>query len=270
MTDPNSYNIEPRGAFGAAVPARVSGVNETLLAALLDLVQDVRDDRDRLLKELASSARENASFKVAAETYRDQRDKERQNTEETRLNLEALEADQEKLSATVAENKELRAAKSAYAKRLKAVREKLQRKTQDWNEAIRSAHEKQGIIDKLQKELHNATVGASDTRIERDAALADVDKLQAELASSGDKVANLEKELADANKKLAAQSSPEVKAAPRVVNVESADMEGVRRHLETARTNFEDDPDKCLRALNRAHSIITTSAEKEGGDRGDE
>ena len=53
-----------------------------------------------------------------------------------------------------------------------------------------------------------------------------------------------------------------------MVNGGDVDAEGALRHLETARTHFEDDPDKCLRALNRAHTILTTPVKKEeeGGD----
>lgn len=210
MTDSNQHGFAPRGAGGATVPARVSGVNETLLTALLDLVNDIRADRDRLLKELASAARETASLKVAAESYRDKWDKEHEKV----LSLE-------------------RAAEEAGEPR--------------------PTPESQ-VVD----------------REKLDSALADVDKLQTELAEATDKVTVLEKNRAESNKKLAQQSSREVKTITRVVNVDGVDMEGVRRHLETARTNFEDDPDKCLRALNRAHSILTTSAEEKGGDRGDE
>lgn len=274
MTDSNQDGFEPRGAFGAAVPARATGVNETLLAALLDLVKDIREDRDRLLKELASAARETASFKVSAESYRDKWDKEFQKrlsleraaeeAGEPRPTPESQVVDREKLDSAIAENKELREKASAYAKQVKSLKEKLERKTKDWDEAVRSAHEKQEIIDKLRKQIHNASVGAQDTRIERDAALADVDELQAELAEVNDRVAVLEKHLAEANKKLAQQSVREVKTVTRVVNGGDVDVEAVRRHLETARTHFEDDPDKCLRALNRAYTILTTPVEKEG------
>ena len=273
MTDQKPDYFEPRGAFGAAVPARATGVNETLLAALLDLVKDVRADRDRLLKELAAAARETASFKVSAESYRDKWDKEHQKVlsleraaEEAgqpRPTTEAQETDREKLDSALAENKELREKSSAYAKQVKSLKEKLERKTKDWDEAVRSAHKKKEIIDKLRKQIHNASVGAQDTRIERDAALADVDELQAELAEANDKVAVLEKHRAEANKKLAQQSQREVKTITRVVNGGDVDAEGVLRHLETARTHFEDDPDKCLRALNRAHTILTTPVKKE-------
>lgn len=280
MTDSNQHSFEPRGAFGAAVPARVTGVNETLLTALLDLVNDIRADRDRLLKELASAARETASLKVAAESYRDKWHKEHEKVlsleraaeeaGEPRPTPESQVVDREKLDSALAENKKLREKSSAYAKQAKSLKEKLERKTKDWDEAVRSAHEKQSTIDGLRKELDIAAGMLNERESERDAALADVDKLQTELAEATDKVTVLEKNLVEANKKLAQQSSREVKTITRVVNVDGADMEGVRRHLETARTNFEDDPDKCLRALNRAHSILTTSAEKKGGDRGDE
>ena len=153
MTDQKPHYFEPSGAFGAAVPAQAIGVNETLLAALLDLVKDIRADRDRLLKELAAAARETASFKVSAESYRDKWDKEFQK----RLSLEraAEEAgaprptpesqvvDREKLDSALAENKKLREKASAYAKQVKSLKEKLERKTKDWNDAVRSAHEKQ-------------------------------------------------------------------------------------------------------------------------------
>ena len=280
MTDSNQHGFAPRGAFGAAVPAQADGVNETLLAALLDLVNDIRADRDRLLKELASVARDAASYKVSAESYRDKWDKEHQK----RLSLEraAEEAgqprptpesqvvDRGKLDSALAENKELREKSSAYAKQVKSLKEKLERKTKDWDEAVRSAHEKQSTIDELQKKFNDADADANEAARELDAALADVDKLQAELAEANDKVAVLEKHRAEANKKLAVKPPREVKTVTRVVNGGDVDAEGALRHLETARTHFEDDPDKCLRALNRAHTILTTSAEKKGGDRGDE
>lgn len=281
MTDSNQHGFEPRGAFGAAVPTQAYGVNETLLAALLDLVKDIREDRDRLLKELASAAREAASFKVSAESYRDKWDKERQKVllleqaaegeaVEPRPNPEARETDRAKLDSSLAENKKLREKASAYAKQVKSLKEKLERKTKDWNDAVRSAHEKQSTIDELQKKFNDADADANEAARELDAALADVDKLQAELAEAHEQVSVLEKHRAEANKKLAVKPPREVKTVTRVVNGGDVDAEGALRHLETARTHFEDDPDKCLRALNRAHTILTTSAEKKGGDRGDE
>lgn len=274
MTDQKSDYFEPRGAFGAAVPAQAIGVNETLLAALLDLVKDVRADRDRLLKELAAAARETASFKVSAESYRDKWDKERQKvllleqaaeeeTAEPRPNPEARETDRAKLVSALGANKELREKASAYAKQVKSLKEKLERKTKDWNDAVRSAHEKQSTIDELKKKFNDADTDANEAARELDAALADVDKLQAELAEANDKVAVLEKHRAEANKKLTQQSLREVKTITRAVNGGDVDVEGVLRHLETARTHFEDDPDKCLRALNRAHTILTTPLKKE-------
>lgn len=254
-----------------------NGVNETLLAALLDLVKDIREDRDRLLKELASAARETASFKVSAESYRDKWDTEHQKVllleqaaeEEAaapRPNPEAQETDRAKLDSALAENKKLREKASAYARQAKALKEKLERKTKDWNEAVRSAHEKQSTIDELQKKFNGADADANEAARELDVALVDIDKLQTELDEANDKVSFLEKNLAEANKKLAQQSVREVKTVTRVVNGGDVDAEGVLRHLETARTHFEDDPDKCLRALNRAHTILTTPAkEKEGG-----
>ena len=172
---------------------------------------------------------------------------------EPRPNPEARETDRAKLDSSLAENKKLREKASAYAKQVKSLKEKLERKTKDWNDAVRSAHEKQSTIDELKKKFNDADADANEAARELDAALADVDKLQAELA--------------EANKKLAQQSLREVKTVTRVVNGGDVDAEGVLRHLETARTHFEDDPDKCLRALNRAHTILTTPAkEKEGGD----
>ena len=280
MTDSNQHGFEPRGAFGAAVPAQAIGVNETLLAAFLDLVKDVRADRDRLLKELAAAARETASFKVSAESYRDKWDKERQKVllfeqaaeeeaTEPRPNPEARETDREKLASALAENRKLREKASAYVKQAKSLKEKLERKTKDWNEAVRSAHEKQSTIDALQQKLDVAVDKLNGRGRELDATLADVDKLQAELAEANDKVAVLEKHRTEANKKLAVKPPREVKTITRVVSGGDVDVEGVLRHLETARTHFEDDPDKCLRALNRAHTILTTPVKK-GGDRGDE
>lgn len=276
MTDSNQHGFEPRGAFGAPVTDQSTGVNETLLAALLDLVKDVRADRDRLLKELAAAARETASFKVSAESYRDRWDKEHQKVllleqaaeeeaAEPRPNPEAQETDREKLDSALAANKKLREKSSAYAKQVKSLKEKLERKTKDWNEAVGAAHRKQSTIDGLRKELDIAAGMLNERESERDAALADVDKLQAELAEANDKVAVLEKHRAEANKKLAQQSVREVKTVTRVVNGGDVDAEGALRHLETARTHFEDDPDKCLRALNRAHTILTTPVEKEAG-----
>lgn len=277
MTDQKPHYFEPRGAFGAAVPAQAYGVNETLPAALLDLVKDIRADRDRLLKERASVAREAASFKVSAESYRDKWDKEHQKVlllekaaeeeaAEPRPNPEARENDRAKLDSSLAENKKLREKASAYAKQVKSLKEKLERKTKDWNDAVRSAHEKQSTIDELKKKFNDADADANEAARELDAALADVDKLQAELAEANEKVAVLEKHHAEANKKLAEQSSREVKTVTRVVNGGDVDAEGVLRHLEAARTHFEDDPDKCLRALNRAYTILTTPAkEKEVG-----
>ena len=279
MTDQKPDYFEPRGAFGAAVPAQAYGVNETLLAAFLDLVKDIRADRDRLLKELASAARETASFKVSAESYRDKWDKERQKVllleqaaeeeaAEPRPNPEARETDRAKLDSSLSENKKLREKASAYAKQVKSLEEKLDRKTKDWNEAVRSAHEKQSTIDELQKKFNDADADANEAARELDAALADVDKLQAELAEANKQVSVLEKHRAEANKKLAVKPPREVKTVTRVVNGGDVDAEGALRHLETARTHFEDDPDKCLRALNRAHTILTTPVEKEeeGGD----
>ena len=260
MTDSNQHGFAPRNAFGAPVTDQSTGVNETLLTALLDLVKDIRADRDRLLKELASAAREAASFKVSAESYRDKWDKEHQKVllleqaaeeeaVEPRPNPEARETDRAKLDSSLAENKKLREKASAYAKQVKSLKEKLERKTKDWNDAVRSAHEKQSTIDELQKKFNDADADANEATRELDAALADVDKLQAELA--------------EANKKLDQQSLREVKTVTRVVNGGDVDAEGVLRHLETARTHFEDDPDKCLRALNRAHTILTTPVKKE-------
>lgn len=275
MTDPDQHVFKARSV--PQCPVQAAGVNETLLAALLDLVKDVRADRDRLLKELASAARETASFKVSAESYRDKWDKERQKVllleqaaeEEAavpRPNPEERETDREKLVSALAANKELREKSSAYAKQAKSLKEKLERKTKDWNEAVRSAHEKQGTIDELKKKFNDADADANEAARELDAALADVDKLQAELAEANDKVAVLEQHRAEANKKLAQQSVREVKTVTPCGQRGDVDAEGVLRHLETARTHFEDDPDKCLRALNRAYTILTTPAkEKEGG-----
>ena len=243
MTDQKPHYFEPRGAFGAAVPAQEYGVNEKLLAALLDLVKDIRADRDRLLKELASVAREVASFKVSAESYRDKWDKEHQKVlllekaaeeeaAEPRPNPEARETDRAKLDSALAENKKLREKASAYAKQVKSLKEKLERKTKDWNDAVRSAHEKQSTIDELQKKFNDADADANEAARELDAALADVDKLQAELAEANDKVAVLEKHRAEANKKLAQQSVREVKTVTRVANGGDVDAEGVLRHLE--------------------------------------
>ena len=51
MTNERIDLTVPRAVIGTAVPARGGEINEMLLHVLLELVQDVRDDRDRLLKE---------------------------------------------------------------------------------------------------------------------------------------------------------------------------------------------------------------------------
>lgn len=113
MTDPDQHIFEPRGAFGVAAPAQATGVNEIILAALLDLVQDMRADRDRLLKQLIAGA-------TSAPTGQQRADQQ-----------QAADAEREKAKEKLAS---LRSAKLV-------VEHKLKRKTEECDRAIAEVHE---------------------------------------------------------------------------------------------------------------------------------
>ena len=256
-----------------------------LTPLVLDLVGDVRAERDRLLEELhqaelrlaaqnATNSALEAALTLAKKQLEDKTALSAENAESQQDHDEAHDREltaarnrnaalqKELATATKKASKcevELAETKQALQKSRKhaaAMEDKLARKTVDHNRAMELLYERTDERDK-----------AADRATAHEQAIED---LKRSLGEAKQKRATLEKELADANKKVADQSSREVKAAPRVINVDGADMEGVRRHLETARVNFEENPDKCLRALNRAHAILTTSAEKEGDDRGNE
>ena len=121
MTDPDQPIFGTRGAFGVAAPAQATGINETILAALLDLVQDVRADRDRLLKELIAGA----TSKPTVQQRADQQ--------------QAADAEREKAKEKLAA---LRSAKLV-------VEHKLKRKTEECDRAIAEVHECRASADKL-------------------------------------------------------------------------------------------------------------------------
>ena len=127
----------PRAMIGTALPARGGEMNEALLHALLELVQDVRDDRDRLLKE------RNAGLDGAPQVDEQQ----------------AAAAEREKAKEKLAE---LRSAKIV-------VERKLKRKTEECNRAIAEVHEWREQSDKLRDRIvtANEAVLRQEAEIER-------------------------------------------------------------------------------------------------------
>lgn len=137
MTNERIDLTVPRAMIGTAVPARGGEMNEALLHALLELVQDVRDDRDRLLKE------RNADLAGAPQVDEQQ----------------AAAAEREKAKEKLAE---LRSAKLV-------VERKLKRKTEECNRAIAEVHEWREQSDKLRDRIvtANEAVLRQEAEIER-------------------------------------------------------------------------------------------------------
>lgn len=137
MTNERINLTVPREVIGTAVPARGGEINEALLHVLLELVQDVRDDRDRLLKE-----------RIAGLDGAPQVDVQ-----------QASAAEREKAKEKLAE---LRSAKLV-------VEHKLKRKAEECDRAIAEVHEWREQSDKLRDRIvtANETILRQEAEIER-------------------------------------------------------------------------------------------------------
>ena len=137
MTNERINLTVPREVIGTAVPARGGDLNEALLHVLLELVQDVRDDRDRFLKE-----------RIAGLDGAPQVDVQ-----------QASAAEREKAKEKLAE---LRSAKLV-------VEHKLKRKAEECDRAIAEVHEWREQSDKLRDRIvtANETILRQEAEIER-------------------------------------------------------------------------------------------------------
>lgn len=141
MTNERIDLTVPRAVIGTAVPARGGEINEALLHVLLELVQDVRDDRDRLLKERIAG-RDGATARTPQVDVQ-----------------QASAAEREKTKEKLAE---LRSAKLV-------VEHKLKRKAEECDRAIAEVHEWREHADKLRDRIEaaNETVDQQGAEIDR-------------------------------------------------------------------------------------------------------
>lgn len=166
MTNERGDLAAPRAVISTAVPARGGDLNEALLHALLELVQDVRDDRDRLLKE------RNAGLDGAPQVDEQQ----------------AEAAERGKAKEKLAE---LRSAKLV-------VEHKLKRKAEECDRAIAEVHEWREHADKLRDR-----VGAANETVDRQEAEIETLKKQVveatnELKDAYNEITRLEEQAAEA------------------------------------------------------------------------
>ena len=257
--------------------------HEAFLRLVENLAQDhsyVKVERNELRFELSEyqAKVDSLTSQLEAERALHTADADEQSTdEELAAKLEQALEENEKLK-TAFDAEEKRTARAARAR--KVAREKLERKTAEYNELLTELHEARAQLEKVRAadagdaqrvaQLNDNLDVAQRTLEEYKTALEEItEQLEAEkndhaqskkqlseLASLQEK---LEKSLTDAAQKddLIKELRAQLDAAgcPQP-DASTVDVAGVRRHLENAKRTFDEDPDKCYRAITRAQKLL--------------
>ncbi|MEH0147440.1 hypothetical protein V6D40_07185 [Corynebacterium sp. Q4381] len=276
-----------RQAFPDKEEQRPVATRSDIIRELLPLVGDLRashahvlDENKRLQNERDTKSALVATLEAALAATRLQvKELERQDNaaENTRLAKEVV-ALKNQLAGAKADAAEARRARQA-------IDEKLKRKTADHdmatktllanNDEIRKALEQRDVakaeVDRLQKDYEAARqdfkeIQADNNTLtkERDAAEAEARRVNAEMLD----IVTRERQVIEENQELKSQIEQlrEAVATSEGAPPQSGQTvaeEGLRRHLETAVAQFEEAPDKSLRAITRALSLLNHPAEKE-------
>lgn len=237
------------------------GRDDDLTPLVLDLVGDVRAERDRLLEELHQ-----AQFRLAAQnatnsaleaaltlTKKQLEDKGALSTENAESQPDRDDAHDRELAAVKNRNaalqKELTTATKQVSKcevdlaeakqalqksrkRTAAVEDKLARKTEDHKRAMELLHER---TDERDKAADRAT--AHEKTIE-----------------------DLKRSLEEADQKIAAlENAPET----HVASGEGVDVVALRRHLSAVAKHFDGDSNNAMRSLMRAMKVVGLEEEEQ-------
>lgn len=270
-----------------------STARQDIIDQLLPLVGDLRASHARLLDETKRLQTERDTKSALVATLEAALDA-------TRLQVNKLQQrDNEELAKADTENKRLAKEVDALKKKLAGAKadadearrarqdtdEKLKRKTTDHdmatealharNDELKSAHEQRdaakAAADRLQKDYEAARQDFKEIQAEnntltkeRDEAAAEARRVTAEKADvwgSRKRVIKENDELKSQIERLreslaTSEGEPQKSGQPVAETV-------LRRHLETAVAQFEEDPDKSLRAITRTLFLLNHPAEKE-------
>lgn len=256
---------------------RLVATRQDIVEELLPLVGDLRvshahilDENKRLQTERDAKSALVATLEAALAA--------------TRLQVKELEQKNPESAETAAENKRLAKEVDALKKKLagaKADADEARRARQATealharNDEIKSAHEQrdaakaeakrlQEDYEAARQELKQIQVDNATLTKERDNAEAEARRVTAEKADvwgSRKRVIKENDELKSQIERLreslaTSEGEPQKSGQPVAETV-------LRRHLETAVAQFEEDPDKSLRAITRALSLLNRPAEKE-------
>lgn len=137
--------------------------------------------------------------------------------------------------------------------KIRSLREKLQRKTEDYDDAVGKLHESNEELEKAEKKL--ALVSEENEAL-REAVRHAEDESEKSARGHEQKMKDLQAELERA------KSDPAAAAAP-ADTAELVEAASVLRHLDQGIALFEEDGEKSLRLLKRARAALTVSDGKE-------
>lgn len=270
-----------------------STARQDIIDQLLPLVGDLRASHARLLDETKRLQTERDAKSALVATLEAALDA-------TRLRVRELEQkDNQESAETAAEHKRLAKEVDALKKKLagakadadearrarQATDEKLKRKTTDHDMATEALHASNDEIKSAHEQRDAAKAEAKRLQEEYEAARQELKQIQvdnATLTKERDNAKAAERRVRERtaavldSRKRALKENKELKSQIERLRVEldeggaaasqsgqAVEATGLRRHLETAAAQFEDDPDKSLRAITRALSLLTNPTEKE-------
>lgn len=263
------------------VPQEPPALVERVLETLLPLIPDLRAEHRRALVEvhnlrlqlnekktvIATKDANLAYYK--AEIERLKCEMARREAEDAALEAVTAQLAKEAKAAGHAQNevKRLKAELSEAKRSLDTVRQKLAAKTEDHAEALRLLHEGKDDVEAAEKVKADAEERVRKAREELAAVNAAEDKLRQANKELEEDLAHLMPELEDTRKQLRNaryELANQAYASKPATGGGDVDVDALTRHLETAPRQFEEDPDKAFRALNRARGLL--GVEKKGGE----
>lgn len=200
--------------------------------ALADAERDARFEIEKLMKDHLDTGSDDVGDDPEQGSIAEELKEAREALKEAREGITALEEllDQAKTQRDTA-NKASRVSNEKYS-----------RKALDFDRVLGELHECRAQIEQKDTQIAELKENIDDQR-----------HLEEELSKALD-------ELEQKTKQLKTQTG---KPAPAPHN--EADVEGALRHIDAARRQFDEEPDKALRSINRARSLLdkTTTEEEE-------
>lgn len=254
-------------------------MREQGMTMLWALVEDLRNEKRHLVAELGRS-RDEVRELYRRMTTKDatiqdkiklltEYESERAATKERDATLDAIA---QKLAGSATEaaqmKAELKATKSELAqasRNLETTKQKLARKTEDHDEAMSLLHRRQDELnihradaENCRRELNRCTSENSALKEKANSADLAAKRFEEQLRRSLDDQERQRRALEAAEEKLAKARQTGAPAQDAAADA-AADLDALRRHLDSAWRYFEDEPEKALRALSRARVAAAVS-----------